>query len=152
MNTRKHDDTAPAAGFDEREWQAQERARHGRREGHGDTGDGSDDAMARSYRAIDRALREPLMAAPPADFAAEVVRMAQAQQAVGGERLERWLIQVLVAVLGLSGGVASVLYGREWLQAIGSAVPAGTSSWLGLAMACAGLYWAIERWRGHRDA
>lgn len=147
---RRRDPRAPVLdlAFDEREWQAQERARLAARAG---TAPAADDALAARYRQLSDTLRESA-SAPPADFAASVARHVLAERAAGEERVERWLAQALVAVLGLSGGVVSVLYGRDWLAAIGNALPSGSLSWLVLAAACAGMHWCIERWRGHRAA
>ena len=147
MNIRKQHTDRSVPSVDEREWQAQECARLAEREGIAAAGD---DALAARYRAVSRALRQPPMAMPPADFAASVAHHVEAVRAGSEERLERVLTQVLVAVLGLSAGVVSVLYGRDWLQAIGSVMPSGSPSWVVLAVACVGVHWAIEHWRGQR--
>lgn len=150
MNIRKHHTAPSVPAVDEREWQAQERALQAERDGGASAG--SDDALVARYRAVSRALREAPMPAPPPDFAASVARHVEAVRVGNEERLERVLSQVLVAALGLSAGVVSVLYGREWLRAIGSALPGGSPSWVVLAVACIGAHWAIERWRGQRAA
>lgn len=147
MSIRKHSPDLPESVFDEREWQAQERAVQAERLG---VPAGDDDPLAARYRSVSRALRRPLADAPPADFAASVVRQVATRDAAAEGRLERISLQVLTALLGLSGGVTSVLYGREWGQAIIRAMPEGSMQWTALVAACAGLHWAMERWRIRR--
>ena len=154
MNIRKHHTAHPERAvdefaFDEREWQAQERALLAERNG---TAIGDDDALAAPYRAVSRALRQPPMEAIPLDFAASVARQAVAARAAGDERFERVLTQALIALLGLSAGVVSVLYGPQWLHAIGSAVPSGAGPWVGVLAACAGMHWLLGRWHEHQAA
>jgi negative regulator of sigma E activity len=81
MNTNEFERSA----LDEREWQAQERARIAAR-----TGDGASlaqDPLATRYRRVADALRTPLPDALPADFAA---RMAQIVQAPAARSTPRW--------------------------------------------------------------
>lgn len=148
MSIRKHDTDPSVPAFDECEWQAQERARQIERGGAGIAG--SEEALVSRYRTVSRALREPPMTPLPPDFAASIARRVETARTANEERLERLLSEALVAALGLSGGVVSVLHGREWLHAIGNAMPGGDSSWLVLAVACVGLHWIIERWHGQR--
>jgi hypothetical protein len=148
MSIRKYGPDLSESAVDEREWQAQERAAQAERLGVPAAGD--DDPLAARYRSVSRALRRPLADAPPADFAASVVRQVATRGAAAEGRLERISLQVLTALLGLSGGVTSVLYGREWGQAIIRAMPEGSMQWTALVAACAGLHWAMERWRIRR--
>lgn len=155
MNIRKHRTDHPGRAvdefaFDEHEWQAQERALLAER--NGSTTIGGDDALTAPYRAVSRALRQPPMGALPLDFAANVARQAVAARTAGEERFERVLTQALIALLGLSAGVVSVLYGPQWLRAIGSAVPSGTGPWVGVVAACAGMHWLLGRWQEHHAA
>ena len=154
MNIRKHHTDHPEravdeVAFDEREWQVQERALQAERNG---AATGGDDALAAPYRAVSRALRQPPVGRLPLDFAASVARQAVAARAAGEERFERMLTQALIALLGLCAGVVSVLYGPQWLHAIGSAVPSGAGPWVGVLAACAGMHWLLGRWHEHQAA
>lgn len=149
MTISEHPTDLPMSAADEHEWQAQERAMHDARNSLATTGN---DALAARYRAVSQALRQPPMAAIPMDFAARVARRAATMSEAADERFERVLVQVLVALLGLSVGVISVLYGSQWPHAIGQAVPGGAGSWMGLLVACGGLHWILERWRRHGAA
>lgn len=149
MTIRKHPTDQPQPAFDEHEWQAQERAMQDVRNSVSTTGN---DVLSARYRAVSLALRQPPMAAIPMDFAARVARQAGTMSAAADERFERVLVQVLLALLGLSAGVISVLYGSKWLHAISQAVPSGSGSWIGLLVACGGLHWMLERWRRHNAA
>ena len=146
MTIRKHPTDQPHPAFDEHEWQAQERAMQDARNSVATTGN---DALAARYRAVSQALRQPPMAAIPMDFAARVARRAATMSEAADERFERVLVQVLLALLGLSVGVISVLYGSQWLHAIGQAMPSGSGAWMGLLVACGGLHWMLERWLRH---
>jgi hypothetical protein len=135
---------------DEREWQAQERAMRAERSPTQRDADNADNAQAASYRAIDRALRVPPLSPLPPDFAADVARCAQAAHDAGADRVERILTHALIALLGLSVGVISVIYGAQWLPALETAMPDSGGAWLSLVAACAGMHWTMERWRaGH---
>ena len=149
MSIRKHPIDQPQPTFDEHEWQAQERAMQDVRNSVVTTGH---DALSARYRAVSQALRRPPMAAIPMDFAVRVARQAATMSAAADERFERVLVQVLVALLGLSVGVISVLYGSQWPHAIGQAIPNGSGSWTGLLVACGGLHWMLEHWRRHSAA
>jgi len=149
MNIRKRDPDQAEPVFDEREWQAQERAAQAERIGAAVE---SDDLLVARYRSVSRVLRQPLADAPPADFAANLARQVAATQKTTEGKLERTLLQVLTALLGLSGGVTCVLYGRDWVQAITRAMPEGAVQWTALVAACAGMYWALEQWHAHRVA
>lgn len=148
MNIRKRNRDQAEPLFDEREWQAQERAAFAERIGA--TATESDDPLVARYRSVSRALRQPLADDPPADFAVNLARQVAVTQEAAEGKLERLLLQVLTALLGLSGGVTCVLYGREWVQAITRATPGGAVQWTVLITACAGMYWALEQWRARR--
>lgn len=150
MTIRKHNPEHPESAFDEREWQAQERAAQAERSGV--PAAGSDDPLVARYRGVSRALRQPLASAPPADFAANLARQVTAAREAKEGRLERISLQVLTALLGLSGGVTCVLYGREWIQAITRSMPEGAMQWTVLVAACAGMHLALEQWRARRVA
>ena len=147
MTIRKHPTDQPQPAFDEHEWQAQERAMQDVRNSAPTTGD---DALSARYRAVSQALRQPPMAAIPMDFAARVAQRAAVAGEAADGRFERVLMQVLVALLGVSVGVIGVLYGSSWLHAIGKVVPSGSGPWIGLLVACGGLHWTLERWQRHR--
>jgi hypothetical protein len=78
---------------DESEWQRQEAARQGA---------GSDTA----YRLIARTLAQPFPVGLPADFAAQVARLAAARSAVARASYEWMLGAVALALTALAAGVA----------------------------------------------
>ena len=147
MTIRKHSTDQPQPAVDEHEWQVQERAMQDERSGAAATGH---DALAARYRALSRTLRQPPMPAIPMDFAARVAQRAAVAGEAADGRFERVLMQVLVALLGVSVGVIGVLYGSSWLHAIGKVVPSGSGPWMGLLVVCGGLYWTLEHWQRHR--
>lgn len=148
MNIRKHNPDHVEPAFDEREWLAQERAMQAERGGAPDAA--SDDPLVARYRRMSHALRQPLADGPPADFAASLACQVAAREKEVDGRLERTFLQTLTALLGLSGGVTCVLYGREWVNAITRAMPEGAMQWTVLVVACAGMHWALEQWRARR--
>ena len=87
-----------ARDIDEREWQAQERALQAERLHLGDT-----DPRLASYRAIARALRQPLPHGLPADFARQLA--ARLGRAPLDTRVEQTLLRALLTLLALSGAV-----------------------------------------------
>jgi hypothetical protein len=139
MKTRTPDPIEP---INDAEWQLQEQARLKRpaAEGSGDELD--------AYRAIDHALRTPPASALPADFAASMARMAAQQRVVRDDGFERNLIRILVAVLGISGGVALAITAGELLPAVAASVielGGETLNWSGAALGCIGLSWLCSR-------
>jgi hypothetical protein len=149
MNTTNHDPRRRDA-IEEREWQAQERALQAERNG---AGPGVDDPLVARYRVLARALRQPLVDAPPADFAAAVARQVAplAAAEAADSVLERVLMQGLIAALGLSGGVVAMLYGRDWLASIAAALPNGAGGqWTWAIALCMGASWVLEQWRRQR--
>ena len=104
--------------FDEREWQAQERARLAARDGTGPAGD----PLAARYRRVAESLRAPLPDALPADFAAQMARRVQVPASVAAtpveSRFELGLTRALVGVFGLAGAVVAAMYGAQWLPPI----------------------------------
>lgn len=138
---------------DEQEWQLQERALRAERSG----AIAGDDPLLERYRQVARALRRPLPAAPPADFARSVA-LRMAMHAAPDTRLEQQLLHVLSALLALSAVAAMALYGSQWLHAFAALLPsmAAGSAAAGLAFhwtlalaACLGLSWSLERLRRH---
>ena len=150
------DDTIPP--FDdaahEREWLAQERAMRRERLQLDPAGD---DARGRRYRAVARALREPLAGALPADFAqrmAGLVAAAQVRRAPSGTRFEFALTLVLGATLTLAAAVVTAIYGSAWLPSFSAILPAPhapASGWLLALAGCLGASWLLGLWqrRGH---
>ena len=134
------------SSFDEREWQLQERALHDERIG---AAPGEDPALA-EYRRVARALRSPLPPGLPADFALRVAARAEGRRRAQN-RLEDVLTQLLLATLGIAGGVVAVESGGSWLQDAVDLLPRQTLGvglpW-GLAIvACLGLSWSMEHLR-----
>ena len=137
--------------FDEREWQLQERALREERDG---APAGEEPALAQ-YRRVARALRSPLPDALPADFAAQVAARAVAR-AHSGDRLERILTQLLLALLAFSGVVAAMVWGGDWWRSSAALLPSPRHldvalPWAVAVAACLGLSWAMEQ-LGHRRA
>ena len=123
--------------IDPREWELQERALR-------------EDA---AYREVARALRRS-PGDPPADFAASVAALAEAAPADARDgMLERWMLRVLAAVLGVSSIGALWLYGSDWvaemLGGFGALLPliGGPTAlnWIVAAGACMGLSWLVAR-------
>ena len=106
-------------GFDERRWQAQERARLAVRGGHGD-------ADAHELR-IARALRQPPRIDLAADFAAQVAALARTQ-AAADVHLEQRLLRGLGIALGLSTAACVAWFGRDWVAALSTALPGGADA------------------------
>lgn len=134
---------------DEREWQAQERALQEERLHLG----GGDPRLG-SYRAIARALRQPLPHGLPADFARQLA--ARLGRAPLDTRVEQGLLRGLVALFGLSGAVVAAMYGQAWLPAILAVLPASSPNampWLLAVAACVGMSWAFDQLRNgvHAD-
>ena len=134
----------------EREWLAQETA--ARRERLGlDPAD--DDARMRQYRRLARALREPLDATLPADFAQRVAAMVPARPLrVADSRFERGLTIALGLALLLAAGVVAALHGSTWLSAIASILPALhplADRWLLAFVACIGVSSLLGAWQQH---
>lgn len=139
----------------EREWQAQERALRAERLGL-DPSNG--DGRVRRYRLLARALREPMPEALPADFARQMAARAAAAPARGQaaeSRLEWALTAALIAVLAVSAGVVTVLYGDAWLPAFRQLLPSpGTpgAQWLLALGACMTATWLLSLRPAHHPA
>lgn len=131
---------------DDHEWQLQERAWREERDGASP----SDDPALADYRRVARALREPMPPGLPADFAARVAMRAEARRRTAG-RLEDVLTQLLLAALGIAGGVVAVRSGGTWLHEVTALLPAqdlGLGLQWGVAiLACLGLSWGMEQLR-----
>ncbi|HEY5805144.1 MAG TPA: hypothetical protein VIT90_15765 [Lysobacter sp.] len=122
----------------EREWQAQERAME--QERRGVPLDAADPRVG-EYRLIARALRAPAMEPVPFDLAAQIVRRVEATQTLG-ERVEGWLLRILVAVLALAAVGAVAIYGHAWAAGFAALWPdpsPQSAGWGGLLLACLGL-------------
>lgn len=131
---------------DEHEWQLQERAWRDERDGAA----ASDDPSLAEYRRVVRALREPLPHGLPADFAARVAARAEARRRTAS-LVEDVLTQVLLAALGIAGGVVAFRSGGSWLHEATARLPVQDLNlglqW-GLAIAaCLGLSWGMEHLR-----
>lgn len=123
--------------IDPREWELQERALR-------------EDA---AYREVARALRRS-PGDPPADFAASVAALAEAAPAPWRDgMLERWMLRVLAAVLGVSSVVALWFYGGDWVDGVAGAFDAlvpvmggpAAVNWVVAAGACMALSWVVAR-------
>lgn len=82
-------------GFDDREWQAQERARAEEQ----DRALPGRDARVNRYRAAFRAVQQAARVQPPLDFAAGVLR--RAAQFDREDSIERWVLRVVGALVGI---------------------------------------------------
>ncbi|MFC3814541.1 hypothetical protein [Lysobacter sp. GCM10012299] len=130
----------------EREWQAQERAME--QERRGVPLDPADPRVG-EYRLIARALRAPAMEPVPFDLTDQIVRRVEAAQTLG-ERVEGWLLRILIAVLVVVAVGAVAIYGSGWVSAFVALWPqpsAQTTGWAGLLMGCLGLSLAWQ-WGG----
>lgn len=129
--------------IDGREWQAQERALQAERLHLSDT-----DPRLGSYRAIARALRQPLPDGLPADFARALA--ARLGRAPLDTRVEQILLRGLVMLFGLSSAVVAAIYGQAWLPAILAVLPASSPNamhWLLAVGACVAMSWAFDQLR-----
>lgn len=129
----------------EREWLAQERAMRRERLQLDPAGD---DARGQRYRLLARALREPLPAALPADFAQRMA--ASVRPARPGIRFEFALLSVLAGTLVIGAGTVTAIYGRAWLQPFRELLPAFQAPTLGWLLAlggCLAVSWLFGQWR-----
>jgi len=134
----------PTPEFDERRWQAQERARLAARDGHAD-------ADADELR-IARALRHAPTMDLPADFAAQVAAVAQARATVDA-KLEQGLLRGLGIVLSLSAAVTVAWFGRDWISALSTTLPGGADAagWSVAAALCLLANWGWNAMRRLRE-
>ena len=128
---------------DERQWQAQERARIAARDGHAD----ADPDELRIARALRRAPAMDL----PADFAAHVAALARTQ-AVVDAKLEQRLLRGLGVAFGLSSAVTVAWFGHDWVPTLSATLPGGASAtgWSAAAALCLLINWgwgAMKRLR-----
>lgn len=136
----------------EREWQAQERALQAERRG---LDPAADDARVRRYRLLARALREPMPAALPVDFAQQMaarVAAAPARPHAADSRFEFTLAGALAATLLVAGGVVLASYASAWLPAFRGLLPtSGTpaTGWLLALGGCLGASWLLGLWQRH---
>ena len=143
MNDRKPsiDDHVPEA-----EWQAQERALRAERPG---LSTHADDESIQGYRAVARALRQPLPDPLPADFARRMANQVAARpSSVTAERLEIRLITGLLAALAAAALVLAVLRGQAWWHATEALLPASVigNPWLLSLATCAAITAVLGRW------
>ena len=135
MNTDPRDEPAM------REWALQERALDAERRGEPA---GADTRIDR-YRAIARALREPVEPQLPPDFARRVARRVRDDAAASGSA-ELRIATAMVAVLG------AVALG--WLVRDGGAafasLPVATNAWVLALGACVGTSALVQWWSGAR--
>ena len=139
----KSGQNTPDQGHDEREWQAQERARREVRSGFEAT---SDDTAMAQYRDIAKALRQPPPAGLPVDFAAHVARIAERQAAapVAETRFEQVLVRLLAAAFVLSAVAALAIYGGRLLSMLQAATGSEGLQWVLVLSACVGLSWSLD--------
>lgn len=128
---------------DEREWQAQERARLEAR-----TGTHPPDAAAdMAARRVADALRRPPADGLPADFAARVARLALSQPhaEAADARFETILLRWLVALFVAGALVTLAVYGGTLAAQLRPALGVEGPAWASALAACAGLSWALDR-------
>jgi len=144
--------------FDEREWLAQERARL---EARNPGATPADDPMVARYRKLSHALRTPMDDALPADFAANVARLAQAGIVVDAPFeapdpiLERKLTGVFVGLFAVAAVVVAAMYGSQWLPPILGLLHLDSAvavNWAMALAACVGATWATEQLRRHKGS
>jgi hypothetical protein len=127
----------------EREWALQERALDAERRGEAPGGD----ARLQRYRAVARALREPVVPSLPMDFARVVARRAREDAARAGRFEQRFA----VALVALLGGAGLFFLLRDGGAALAS-VPVATNAWVLALAACVGVstlaqWWGARRYR-----
>lgn len=133
--------------LEEHEWSLQERALAEQRAGFAPR-DGQ--ASLGTYRTMARWLAQPPAEQLPADFARRIARQMQpvARPDAG---LERGLLALLTAALGVAGLAALVIYGDAWLpaldQGVVGAVLAKPLAWV--VAACLGLSRLSRSWLHH---
>jgi anti-sigma factor RsiW len=135
MNPSNRDDKAA------REWALQEDAFDAER--RGDVPD--DDARLARYRAVARALREPMTPMLPPDFAQQMARRVRNDEALAGSFEQRGAIAMIV-LLALSG---LVYLGAEGIAAAFAAMPGMRvigNSWVMAFAACVAVSFATQRW------
>ncbi|GFZ95367.1 hypothetical protein [Dyella caseinilytica] len=128
-----HSPQPPHDPVDEREWTLQERALQAERFGLGP----EDDAKLQRYRAVTRALREPLDLQLPDDFAIQMALRVKRRSA-SDRQPELWLSSVLLGALCAMMVGLAVMCGPEWLQLGQAAVKSYqlTNPWLLALVAC----------------
>lgn len=134
----------------EREWLAQERAMRRERLRLDHLGD---DARVLRYRMLARALRQPIAARPPADFARQVAALAgraAGESRTADSRLESGLMIALAIVFATAAIVVTVMYGHAWLTPLAAVLPGPAAArWLLALGGCLGLSWLLGRWSMH---
>ncbi|MGO1070252.1 hypothetical protein [Lysobacter sp. CA199] len=127
-----------------REWQLQERAQRDERAG---APMAEADPRLAQYRLLTRALRAPVMEPIPYGFAEQIARRVEAA-AVGNDRVERYLQQLLLGVLVVLGVGMAWSTAASWLPSVQAPLqqlPQGSLTWGALAGACCLLTWGWDR-------
>lgn len=143
---------------EDREWQAQERAVQIERDGL-DMADA--DGLSASYLGIARALRQPLDAALPRDFAARMAALAgsRGQPVEIESRFEQTMLVALAVAMGIAALVALLVYGSsDWFAPLTDSlhrIGRPPLTWPLAVAACLSLSWFAQRLRdrgenGHR--
>ena len=134
---------------DEREWQAQERAKQLERDGL-ECPDA--DNLTAGYLSIARALRQPIDVGLPSDFAERIDRLvaAQARPAAGETRFELGMLVALALAMGIAALVVMLLYGSNWMAPVADAlghVARPTLRWSVAVLLCLAISWLAEQLR-----
>jgi hypothetical protein len=134
----------------DREWSDQERGL--REERLGLASAGAEPRVAQ-YRLLARVLSEPAEDSLPHNFAALVARRAEAASEMAGDRVERWVQHVLLAVLALMFIAFFAGDLLAWLQLFAGGAgaadePGGspTARWVLAIGLCIGLSFLVELW------
>lgn len=134
----------------EREWLAQEEAMRRERL---QLDPAADDARTQRYRQLARALREPLNAALPLDFAQQVAaRVSATPVAAVDVGLERGLTLALGGLMAVAAAVVTTLYGASWLSPLLEtlhAVQPPAGRWLAAFALCMAVSWLLGSWQRH---
>src|SRR5208282_2696429 len=135
---------------DEREWQAQELARLSECLG---LDLAREDVLARRYRLLSRALRQPLPDALPIDFAERVAARVPAPPAMwvsASSRFDSIVLAVLGSTLVLSAVLVLARGGQNWLPGIRATLEAANPNHLRWPLAfvgCLGLSAILWQWQ-----
>jgi anti-sigma factor RsiW len=138
----------PHDPIDEREWALQEQALRAERLGL----DPASDADVQGYRTVMRALKEPLDAQLPADFAAKTARKVT-QRTTSDMSLELWLSYALFGVLGAMMLGLIAVYGQAWMHMAETTTVAYklANPWLLALVACFALTAALGKLTPHHN-
>lgn len=140
---------------EDREWQAQERAMQIERDGLDMTGA---DALSARYLVIARALRQPLDAALPPDFADRMAALvaSRGQPVEVESRFEQAMLVALAVVMGIAALVALLVYGSsDWVAPLTDSlgrVGRPPLTWPLTIAACLSLSWFAQRLRNRGES